>query len=67
MHHSPLWYHVMQHSTRWCSTTKCGAAHPSVRDWSLITERGATKREGGHVKFYPCEKKGGGGKKFQPC
>ena len=32
------------------------------RDWSLITGRGATKREGGHVKFYPCEK--GGHKKF---
>ena len=33
------------------------------RDWSLITGRGgATKREGGHVKFYPCEKGGGGGR-----
>ena len=30
-----------------------------VRDWSLITGRGgATKREGGHVKFYPYEKVG---------
>ena len=31
-----------------------------IRDWSLITGRaGATKREGGgHVKFYPYEKKG---------
>ena len=30
-----------------------------VRDWSLITGRGgggATKRKGGHVKFYPYEK-----------
>ena len=35
-----------------------------VRDWSLITGRGgATKREGGHVKFYPYEK-GGSGKSF---
>ena len=33
-----------------------------VRDWSLITGRGATKREGGQVKFYPYEK--GGRKKF---
>ena len=33
-----------------------------LRDWSLITGRGgATKREGGHVKFYPYEKGGGGG------
>ena len=37
---------------------------PAFRDWSLITGRGggATKREGGHVKFYPYEK--GGGKGF---
>ena len=29
-----------------------------VRDWSLITGRGggATKREGGHVKFHTYEK-----------
>ena len=35
-----------------------------IRDWSLITGREATKREGGgvHVKFYPYEK--GGGKSF---
>ena len=34
------------------------------RDWSLITGRGgATKREGGHVKFYPYEK--GRRKKFR--
>ena len=35
-----------------------------VRDWSLIPGRGggATKREGGHVKFYPYKK--GGRKKF---
>ena len=33
-------------------------------DWSLIMGRGgATKREGGHVKFYPYEKRGGGGRK----
>ena len=35
-----------------------------IRDWSLITRGeggGATKRErGGHVKFYPYEKGGGG-------
>ena len=36
-----------------------------VRDWSLITGRGATKREGGgHVKFYPYEKGGGGKQRF---
>ena len=30
-----------------------------LRDWSLITGKGATKREGGgHVKFYPYEKGG---------
>ena len=27
-----------------------------IRDWSLITGRGATKREGGHVQFYSYEK-----------
>ena len=32
---------------------------PGLRDWSLITGRGATEREGGHVKFYPYEKGGG--------
>ena len=31
-----------------------------VRDWSLITGRGATKPEGGHMKFYRYEKGGGG-------
>ena len=38
-----------------------------LRDWSLITGRGggATKREGGHVKFYPYEK--GGAKSFGPA
>ena len=40
-----------------------------LRDWSLITGRGvgwATKRKGGgaHVKFYPYENGGGGGKSF---
>ena len=31
-----------------------------VRDWSLIMGRGgATKQEGGHMKFYPHEKGGG--------
>ena len=39
-----------------------------LRDWSRITGRGggggATKREG-HVKFYPCEKGGGGGNSFR--
>ena len=35
-----------------------------LRDWSLITGRGATKREGGgHVKFYPYEKDGEGAEK----
>ena len=34
-----------------------------LRDWSLITGRGATKGGGGHVKFYPYVK-GGGGKSF---
>ena len=35
-----------------------------IRDWSLITGRGATKRKGGggwHMMFYPYEKGGGGG------
>ena len=39
-----------------------------IRDWSLITGRGATKREGeggGHMKFYL--QKGGRRKKFKPC
>ena len=31
-----------------------------LRDWSLITGRGATEREGGGgLKFYPYEKGGG--------
>ena len=34
-----------------------------LKDWSLITGRGATKRQGGHVKFYRCENGGGGGRK----
>ena len=33
-------------------------------DWSLISGGGATKREGGHVKFYLYEKAGGGRKKL---
>ena len=33
-----------------------------LRDWSLITGRGATKPEEGHGKFYLYEK--GGGKSF---
>ena len=34
-------------------------AERDVRDWSLITGRGATKREGGgQVKYYPYEKRG---------
>ena len=37
----------------------------SIRDWSLITGRGGYKTgAGGHVKFYPNEKGGGGGKSF---
>ena len=37
-----------------------------LRDWSLITGRGATKLEGGggHLKVYPSEKGGGGRKCF---
>ena len=32
-----------------------------IRDWSLITGRGLQNgRGGGHVKFYPYEKGGGG-------
>ena len=27
--------------------------HTTLRDWSLITGRGATKLEGGHIKFSP--------------
>ena len=43
-----------------------GGIRGAFRDWSLITGRGgdATKREGGgHVKFYPYEKGGGGAEK----
>ena len=37
----------------------------TIRDWSLITGRGATKQEGGgHVKFYPYKKGGGAEKCF---
>ena len=36
----------------------------SVRDWSLIMGRGATKREGGAREIYSYEKGGGGRKKF---
>ena len=36
-----------------------------LRDRSLIMGReGATKREGGHMKFYPDEKWGAGGNSF---
>ena len=35
-----------------------------VRDWSLITGKGATKWEGGHVGFYPYERGGGGTTSF---
>ena len=37
-----------------------------LRDWSLITGRGGGLQNGrgGHVKFYPYEKGGGGRKKF---
>ena len=42
---------------------RCHLFECLVRDWSLITGRGgATKREGGHMKFYPYEK--GGREKF---
>ena len=34
-----------------------------IRDWSLITWRGATQREGGREKFYPYKKRGGGWRK----
>ena len=33
-------------------------------DWSLITGSGGYKTGGGHLKFYPYKKKGGGGKTF---
>ena len=37
----------------------------SLRDWLLITERGGLQNgRGGHVKFYPYEWGGGGGKSF---
>ena len=35
-----------------------------LRDWSLITGRGATKREGGTSEVFPLQKGGGGGKSF---
>ena len=34
-----------------------------IRDWSLITGRGATKREGGAREVLPLRKGGGGGGK----
>ena len=35
--------------------------HTNIRDWSLIMGRGGYKTGGGgHVKFYPYEKGGGG-------
>ena len=44
---------------------KIANASRNIRDWSLITGRGGLQnvRGGGHVKFYPYEK-GGGGKSF---
>ena len=35
-----------------------------IRDWSLITGRGATKREGGGAREVLPLRKGGGGKSF---
>ena len=37
---------------------------PRLRDWSLNTGRGATKRKGGHMKFDPYKRGGGDGKSF---
>ena len=34
-----------------------------MRDWSLVTGRGGLQNGGGHMKFYPYEKGGGGGGK----
>ena len=42
----------------------CHFTYILVRDWSLIMGRGATKREGEHVKFNPDEKGGGCSKMF---
>ena len=41
-------------------TLQAGAQHwrSLFGDWSLITGRGATKRDRGQVKFYPHEKGG---------
>ena len=41
------------------------SCHNKLRDWSLITGRegGYKTGGGGHVKFYPYEKGGGGGGK----
>ena len=42
----------------------------TCNDKGLVTNYGegggATKREGGHVKFYPYEKGGGGAESFHP-
>ena len=38
--------------------------HQSERDWTLTTVKGGYKTGGGYVKFYPCEKGGGGQKLF---
>ena len=55
----------MKHASKQVSHTftLCSLLHAKrdmeFKDWSLITGRGATKREGGggYVKFYPYEKK----------
>ena len=41
---------------------KVGKVSYDIRDWSLITRGGATKRQQGHVKFHHDEK--GGHNKF---
>ena len=41
-----------------------GYKYNTVRDWSLIMGRGATKREAGYMKFYPYNKGGGSGKSY---
>ena len=73
---SPQTFHTLHKTSSYssCSTSRTNSlcVHPAreklrillVRDWLLITGRGeAKKQEGGHVKFYPYEK-GGGGKSF---
>ena len=56
----------MSHDTTIPKRVSFHAVFHAFRDWSLIMGRGGggglqNGRGGGHMKFYPYEKKGGGG------